>query len=193
MPTKVTTRGADLIFIFSSDTKAELMVPSRLPPPRLVLVFLKLLEARAPEMVGSTRGLSLVFTLPDDDADGGGGGKHGALGGGGFMRVAAATLLPSGSSTRNLPAGPASLKMGILKDQGGSGWRGRLRMMRRAGVILFDFVLRKYIAVERNTVAPTNMLMIPVTMPSTFIGLPLFFFKKAAMRGVCKRAQIQHL
>ena len=166
------------------------------PELELALGFLKLLEASTPEIVGSTRGLSLVLAL-DAVADdgGGGGGKDGALGGGGFARGPPAPRSaqpPSGSSARNLLEGPASLKMGIRKDQGGSGWRGRLLMMRRAGEILFDLVLRKYMAVENNTVAPTSKLMIPVTMPSTFIGLPLLLFKKAAMRGVCKRAQTQH-
>lgn len=167
-------------FIFSSDTKAELIFPSL---RRLDLAFLEPLEASAPDIVGSARGLSLGRVL-----DGGGGGRQGALGGGGLGRG-----LLSGLSMRNLSAGLLKLIMGILRVQGC--WSlGRLLMMRRAGTILFDFVLRMYIAVEIKTVTPTNTLMITVTMTRAFIGLSLLFIKKAAigpLRGVCKRAQIK--
>lgn len=104
------------------------------------------------------------------------------------------TLL-SGLLMRNLSAGSWNLIMGILKVQDSGCWSlGRLLMMRRAGVILFDFEFRMYIAVEIKTVTPTSKLMITVTMPSAFIGLSLLFIKKAAigpLRGVCKRAQIK--
>ncbi len=174
-------------FFFSSDTKAELTFPSL---RRLDLAFLEPLEASAPDIVGTARGLSLGRVL-----DGGGGGKQGALGGGGLGR---GLLVPrcrpsSGLPMRNLSAGSLNLIVGILKVQGC--WSlGRLLMMRRAGMILFDFELRMYIAVEIKTVSPTNTLMITVTMIRAFIGLSLLFIKKAAigpLRGVCKRAQIK--
>ena len=176
-------------FILSSDTKAELIFPSL---RRVDFGFLELLQASALDIVGTARGLSLGRML-----DGGGGGRQGALGGGGLGRgvlVPRCTLL-SGLLMRNLSAGSWNLIMGILKVQDSGCWSlGRLLMMRRAGVILFDFEFRMYIAVEIKTVTPTSKLMITVTMPSAFIGLSLLFIKKAAigpLRGVCKRAQIK--
>lgn len=174
-------------FILSSDTKAELIFPSL---RRLDLAFLEPLEASAPDIVGTARGLSLGRAL-----EGGGGGRQGALGGGGLGRelLVPCCRLLSGLSMRNLSAGLLNLIMGILKVQGC--WSlGRLLMMRRAGTILFDFELRMYKAVEIKTVTPTNRLMITVTMTRAFIGLSLLFIKKAAigpLRGVCKRAQIK--
>lgn len=142
-------------------------------------------------MVGTVRCHSLGRVLL-----GGGGGRQGALGGRGFGRGLASLSgwgLLSGSLMRNLLAGLLALNRGILRVQGC--WsRGLLLMMRRTGMILFDFELRKYIAVEIMTATPTNMLMIPVTMPRAFIGLSLLFIKKAAicpLRGVCKGAQIE--
>ncbi len=174
-------------FILSSDTRAELIFPSL---RRLDLVFLEPLEASAPDIVGTARGLSLGLVL-----DGGGGGRQGALGGGGFGR---GLLVPrcrplSGLPTMNLSAGLLNWIVGILNFQDCSSL-GRFLMMRRAGMILFDFELRMYIAVEIKTVTPTNTLMITMTMPRAFIGLSLLFIKKAAigpLRGVCKRAQIK--
>lgn len=174
-------------FILSSDTKAELMFPSL---RRLDFAFFEPLEASAPDIVGTARGLSLGRVL-----DGGGGGKQGALGGRSFGRglLVFRSGPLSGSPMTNLSAGSLNLTPGILKVQGC--WSlGRLLMMRRAGMILLDFELRMYIAVENNTVTPTNMLMITVTMPRALIGLSLLFIKKAAigpLRGVCKRAQIK--
>lgn len=169
-------------FILSSDTKAELIFPSL---RRLDWGFLKPLEANAPDIVGTTRGLSLGRVL-----EGGGGGRQGALGGGG---LGWGLLVLSGLLIRNLSAGLLNLTIGILKVQGC--WSlGRLLMMRRAGTILFDFELRMYIAVESKTVTPTNTPMITMTMPRAFIGLSLLFIKKTAigpLRGVCKRAQIK--
>ncbi len=171
-------------FILSSDTKAELTFPSL---RRLDLAFLEPLEASAPDIVGTTRGLSLGRVL-----DGGGGGKEGALGGGGLgLGLPVPRCRPlSGLPMRNLSAGSLNLIMGILKVQGC--WSlGRLFMMRRAGMILFDFELRMYIAVDIKTVSPTNTLMITVTMTRAFIGLSLLFIKKAAigpLRGVCKKS-----
>lgn len=171
-------------FILSSDTKAELMFPSL---RRLDLAFLEPLDASAPDIVGTARSLSLGHTL-----EGGGGGRQGAMGGGGFSRglpVSCWRLL-SGLVMRNFSPGLVNLITGILKVQGC--WSlGRLLMMRRAGMILLDFELRMYIAVEIKTVTPTKTLMIKVTMPRAFKGLSLLFIKKAAigpLRGVCKRA-----
>lgn len=128
-------------------------------------------------MVGTARGLSYSRVI-----HGGGG----ALGGGGFGRG-----LLSWLTIRNLSAGLLNLRTGMLKIQGC--WSlGRLLMMRRAGVILFDFEFRMYIAAEIKAVTPTNTLMTTVTMPRAFIGLSLLFIKKAAigpLRGVCERAQ----
>lgn len=174
-------------FILSSDTRAELTFPSLW---RLDFAFLEPLEASAPDIVGTARGLSLVRVL-----DRGGGGRQGALGSGGFDRgLLVSRFRPlSGLPMTNLSAGVSNLIMGILKVQGCSSL-GRLLMMRRAGMILFDFELRMYIAVEIKTVTPTNTLMITMTMPRAFIGLSLLFIKKAAigpLRGVCKRAQIK--
>lgn len=154
------------------------------------LVVLATLEASAPDIVGTARGLSFGLVV------GGGGGRLGALGGGGLGRE---LPLPrfrrlSGSPMMNLSAGSLNLIRGILKSQGF--WSlGRLLMMRRAGMILFDFEFRMYIAVEIKAVTPTNTVMITVTMPRAFIGLSLLFNKKAAigpLRGVCKRAQIKY-
>lgn len=178
-------------FILSSDTKAELIFVSL---RRLALAILEPLEASEPDIVGTDHCLSLGFSL-DRVLDGGGGGS-GALGGGDFggrgllgpPRGLLAWLL-----TRNLSPGSWSLTMGILNVHCGSSL-GRLLMMRRVGMILFDFELRMYRAVEINTVTPTNTLMITVTMPRAFKGLSLLFIKKAAigpLRGVCKRAQIK--
>lgn len=175
-------------FILSSDTKAELIFPSL---RRLDLAFFEPLEASAPDIVGTARGLSQGRVL-----EGGGGGRQGALGGESFGRglLVSRGGLPSGSSIRNLSAGLLNLITGILKLQGC--WSlGRLLMMRRAGMILLDFELRMYIAVEIKTVTPTNMLMITVTMPIAFTGLSLLFIKNTAigpLRGVCKRAQIKY-
>lgn len=173
-------------FILSSDTKAELIFPSL---RRLHFAFLEPLEASAPDIVGTAQGLSLDRVL-----DGGGGGR-GALGGGGFGRWMLGTPrgLLSWLLMRNLSPGSWNLIMGILKVQG-SWFLGRLLMMRRVGMILFDFELRMNIAVEIKTVTPTNTLMITVTMPRAFKGLSLLFIKKAAigpLRGVCKRAQMK--
>lgn len=168
-------------FILSSDTKAELTFPSL---RRLDLAFFDPLEASTPDIVGTARGLSLDRAL-----DGGGG----ALGRGGFGRglLVPRWWLPSWLRTRNLSAGLMNLTTGMLTFQGC--WSlGRLLMMRRAGMILFDFELRMYIAVEIKTVTPTNKLMITVTIPRAFIGLSLLFNKKAAigpLRGVCEKAQ----
>lgn len=175
-------------FILSSDTKAELIFPSL---RRLDLAFFEPLEASAPDIVGTARGLSQGREL-----DGGGGGRQGALGGGGFGRwlLVSRRGLFSGSSMRNLSAGLLNLITGILKVQGCCSL-GRLLMMRCTGMILFDFKMRMYIAVEIKTVTPTNMLMITVTMPIAFTGLSLLFIKKTAigpLRGVCKRAQINY-
>lgn len=166
-------------FILSSETKAELTFPSL---RRLDLAFFEPLEARAPDIVGTAQDLSLARVL-----DGGGG----ALGGGGF---GFGVVEPRCWSTiRNLSAGLLNFNAAMLKLQGC--WSlGRLLMMRRAGMILLDFELRMYIAVEIKTVTPTNKLMITVTMPRAFKGLSLLFIKKAAigpLRGVCERAQMK--
>lgn len=172
-------------FILSSETKAELMFPSL---RRLAFAFLEPFDASAPEIVGTARGHSVGRVL-----QGGGGGKLGALGGGGFgrlLRLVCMGLL-SGSPMTNLSAGLFSLKTGKFQ---GSWSLGRLLMMRRAGMILFDFVLRMYIAAETKTVTPTNKLMIKVTTPTALNGLSLLFIKKTPigpLRVVCKRAQIQ--
>lgn len=156
---------------------------------RLDLAFLEPLEASAPDIVGTARSLSMGRVLE------GGGGGQGALGGGGFGRgLLVFCCRPlSGLPTRNLSAGSLNFITGTLKVQGR--WSlGRLLMMRRAGMILFDLELRMYKAVEIKTVTPTNTLTITVTMPRALIGLSLLFIKKAAigpLRGVCKRAQIK--
>lgn len=171
-------------FIFSSDTKAELMFPSL---RRLDLAFLEPLEASVPDIVGTARGLSAGRLL-----EGGGGGREGALGGGGFSRglLVPRCRLPSGFSMTNLSAGSLNLMTGILKFQGC--WScGRRLMTRRAGMILFDFELRMYIAVEIKAVTPTKQPITTVTIPRAFIGLSLLFIKKAAigpLRGVCKKS-----
>lgn len=122
-------------FIFSSDTKAELIFPSlRL----LDLAFLEPLETSAPDIVGTARCHSLTRVL-----EGGGGGRHGALGGGGLGRgLPLLCCRPiSGLLMRNLSAGLLNLIRGILKVQGC--WSlGLFLMMRRTGAILFDFELR---------------------------------------------------
>lgn len=170
-------------FFLSSETKAELMFPSLW---RLDFTFLDPLEASAPDIVGTALGRVL---------EGGGGGREGATGGGGFGRGLPVLrwVWLFGSSMMNLSAVLLNLTTGILKVQGC--WSlGRLLMMRRAGMILLDFELRMYIAVDIKTVTPTNTLMITVTMPRAFKGLSLLFIKKAAigpLRGVCKRAQIK--
>lgn len=175
-------------FILSSDTKAELIFPSL---RRLGLAFFEPLEDSAPDIVGTAQGLSQGREL-----DGGGGGREGALGGGGFgqwLPVSRGGLF-SGSSMRNVSAGLLNLITGNLKVQGCCSL-GRLLMTRRTGMILLDFKLRMYIAVEIKTVTPTNRLMITVTMPIAFTGLSLLFIKKTAigpLRGVCKRAQIKY-
>lgn len=172
-------------FILSSDTKAELIFPSL---RRQHFAFFEPLEARAPDIVGTgTRGLCML--------DGGGGGREGALGGGGFGRGLPVFLCEplSGSLMMNLSAGLLNFMSGILRFQGC--WSlGRLLMMRRVGMILLDFELRMYIAVEIKAVTPTKILMITVTIPRALKGLSLLFIKKAAigpLRGVCKRAQIK--
>lgn len=185
--------------LLSSETRAELtgiLVVSELM--LLSLLWLDLLEpfeARAPETVGTAaRGLSLGLGLEDREGQDGGG-RQGALGGRGlgfdlghrgltFLLGLMLTLPASGSPTTNLFNGsfPPPPRNGTLNVHGLRSLDGlRLMMMRRAGIILLDFVLRKNIAVEIKTVTPTNMLMTPATMPRAFIGLCLLCNKKAAI------------
>lgn len=152
--------------------------------------FFEPLEDSAPDMVGTARGRSYARVL-----EGGGGGRQGAIGGGGFslgLLVSCCGLL-SGSLMRNFSPGLDNLMTGILNFQ--VCWSlGRFLMIRRTGIILFDFEFRMYITVEIITVTPTSTRMIKVTMPKTLRGLSLLFIKNTAigpLRGVCKRAQIQ--
>lgn len=173
------------ILIFSSDTRAELMpLPSLLWPdlswPSVLLLVLQLelrlgiLEARAPDTVGTARTRSLGL-----EPAGGAGGRTGALGGGGLGLELLLSLVSS-SSSRNRPAlgslGPnADLKVQCR------GSLGLLRMMRRAGVILLDFVFRKNITVEIITVTKTITVMMPTARPRAFSGLSRLCMRKAAM------------
>lgn len=172
-------------FIFSSDTRAELIFPSF----RRLLFFFEPLEPNAPDIVGTARCRSMGRVF-----DWAGGGRQGATGGGGLGRglLASCVRMLSGSLTRNLSDELLNLKPGIFMVQGC--WSlGRLLMTRRAGVILLDFVLRMYIAVEIKTVPPTNTHTITATRPRALKGFSLPFIKKAAigpLRGVCKRTQI---
>lgn len=157
--------------ILSSETRAELTLFS------LLRDFLDPLDARDPETVGTALGLSPGLVLPR-----GGGGRLGAFGGGGREkgRLLFSLGLFSKSLARNFSAELPPPRDGILNVH--SWWfLGLLLMIRRAGMILFDLVLRKNIAVEMKTVTPTNMLMTPVTMPRAFIGLSLLCIKKAAI------------
>lgn len=185
-------------FFFSSDTSAELTCPSLLwlglssvsllVKDNWLEAGLQVLEVRVPEMVGTAerwRSQTLGW--------GGGGGRTGALGGGGFglellLFLLQLLALLSMSSTAD-PLGPSGGPKGVLKFHCCS-LRLR-RMMRRAGAILLDFVLRKYMAVEINTVIVTITLMTPATTPRAFNGLSLLCIKKAAMgpmRGFCKKS-----
>lgn len=147
---------------------------------------LEALETRVPDMVGTAaRGRSL----------GGGGGRLGALGGGGlgFGLPEQCSGLPPGSLTRNLLAGLLNLRRTVGTVQGRRSL-GRRLMTRRAGTILLDLELRKYMAVENKTVSPTKIVTTKATTPRAFVGLSLLFIKKAAigpLREVWKRAQIK--
>ena len=158
--------------ILSSETRAELTLFSL-----LWLDFLEPFNETVPETVGTALDLSLGLALLM-----GGGGREGALGGGGCEHGLLMFWLEffSRSLVRNVSDRLPLPRNGILKVHG---WWfcGLLLMIRRSGMILFDFVLRMNIAVEMKTVSPTNMLMIPVTMPRAFIGLSLLCIKKAAI------------
>lgn len=177
------------ILILSSDTRAELMpLPSLFWPdfsmPSVLLLVLQLelrlafLEAKAPDTVGTGHGRSLGL-----DCAGGGGGKTGALGAGSLaLELLSFTLWlsPVSPSVKNFPKlWPPCPNRGLKVQRRCS--LGLLRMMRRAGVILLDFVLRKYMMVEIITVTKTITVMTLTARPRAFIGLSRLCIRKEAM------------